>query len=98
MGGDTATAQVLITTKDIKDGTIKSADVRDRAIRHHDIKKSTITRDRLAKKVRQLLDEQGEACRPNRGRSKPSARCCIPGGKQERGNSLERQPCPLRGS
>jgi hypothetical protein len=60
VGGGTATARVLITSSDIKDGTIKGADIKKGAITYKDIKESTITRDRLEKKVRRLLKEQGE--------------------------------------
>ena len=59
VGGGTATARELITSSDIKDGTIKGADIKKGAVTHQDIKESTITRDRLEKKVRRLLDEQG---------------------------------------
>ena len=61
VGGGTATARVLITSSDIKDGTIKTVDINNGTIKHDDIKESTITRDRLEKKVRRLLNEQGAA-------------------------------------
>jgi hypothetical protein len=57
VGGGVATAQTLITSRHIQNNTIKSEDLRDRAIRYPDIKKSTITRDRLAKNVRALLTQ-----------------------------------------
>ena len=59
VGGGTATAATLITSSDIKDGTIKGADIKNGTIKHGDIKKSTITRDRLASAVRSELDEAG---------------------------------------
>lgn len=61
VGGGTATAQQLITSGTIKDGTIKGADIKNGTIKSQEIKKSAITRDRLEKKVRRLLDEQGAA-------------------------------------
>jgi hypothetical protein len=61
VGGGTATAQRLITSGNIKDGTIKNADIKNGTIKHQKLKKSTITRDRLEKKVRRQLDEQGVA-------------------------------------
>ena len=48
VGAGTATAAKLITSSDIKDGTIKGADIKNGTIKHDDVKKSTITRDRLA--------------------------------------------------
>jgi hypothetical protein len=61
VGAGTATAQRLITSGDIKDGTIKGADIKNGTIKSQEIKKSAITRDRLEKKVRRQLDEQGAA-------------------------------------
>ena len=58
VGGSTATAATLITSGDIKDGTIRKKDVRPRTLTHSQIKKSSITLDRLAKKVRRLIKEE----------------------------------------
>jgi len=43
VGGSTATAATLITSGDIKDGTIRKKDVRRGTLTHSQIKKSSIT-------------------------------------------------------
>lgn len=65
----TATAASLITSRDIKDGTIRSRDIRDGTLttgdvrngtlRQGDLRRFTITRDRLSRKVRRALQERG---------------------------------------
>jgi hypothetical protein len=56
----TATAQSLITSRQIQDGTIRSVDIRDRTIRHGDLRRFTITRDRLSRAVRRSLRLRAE--------------------------------------
>jgi hypothetical protein len=56
----TATAASLITSRQIKDGTIRSADIRNGTIRHGDLREFTITRNRLARRVRRALSERAE--------------------------------------
>ena len=61
VGAGTATAAKLITSKDIKDGTIKSADIKNGGVQTKDIKKGTIKKDRLASKLQQKIDQPGPA-------------------------------------
>jgi hypothetical protein len=80
VGGGTATAARLITSRDIRDGTIRSRDIRDGTIRHGDLRRFTITRDRLARRVRRLLDQRGP-----RGPAGPSGPAGPAGAQGERG-------------
>ena len=61
MGAGTATAQQLITSSDIKDGTIKGADIKNGTIKSEKIKKGTIKKDRLASQLQQKIDQPGPA-------------------------------------
>jgi hypothetical protein len=61
VGAGTATAQQLITSSDIKDGTIKGADIKNGTIKSEKIKKGTIKKDRLASQLQQKIDQPGPA-------------------------------------
>ena len=67
--GGTATAASLITSsdikngtiqsEDIKNGTIKDVDIQDGEVENHNIKKASITMSRLAQTTQDLIREKG---------------------------------------
>lgn len=60
VGGGTATASKLITSKDIKNGTIRSADIKAGAIKTTDMGKGEVTLNRLSKGTRDLIGKSGQ--------------------------------------
>ena len=81
VGAGTATAQQLITSSDIKDGTIKGADMKNGTIKSEKIKKGTIKKDRLAwPQLQQKIDQPGPAG-PGRPRARPAAPRATPARK-----------------
>ncbi|MGE4425708.1 MAG: hypothetical protein AB7G37_04550 [Solirubrobacteraceae bacterium] len=62
LGGGVATAaKSLITSKDIRNNTIRSADIRNGTLTAKDIKKGTITLNRLSKGTQRLVRAGGKA-------------------------------------
>ena len=61
VAGGTATAANLVTSSDIKNGTIQSEDMKKGAVKNKNIKKSTIKIDRLDKSTQDKINQGGPA-------------------------------------